>query len=533
VIKILSVKSSLLLHKEVLLDIGTFLARRWTGNSYVQIILRDQKIPITRPDKNQITLPGPSHFPGTDFQRYRQWRVMLWHEAMRLVYCSKVLSYDHIFGFLLNTLETKRSEILGLLSWKGMEKEIVFNEGISWLSKPLLNTLYGKHKVAEGFSQFFLTGSVKGELYGNEFARVQRGVDLAHRILEDAISNNKGTVWIEKRIPELVKILELTSLASFPIITPASKVGFGRSVDEKDLITEIEKFVKLRNLGKRDIERRSKEINEGHDLIAEFETLVKESKRTENKGYEGIENLGLSVPEEMDADESQIYDIDLIRKIKAKFKHWRTGWMEKHEEAGDEFDPETFIEKLPKTFITDLKLSFRSRVAIILDHSSSIEDSEKDYKRATVALCEALQFLKIKFGVYAFSTDARRVKCWIIKPPNAQWTRIHARRLAQVKAVGGTPLAEIYALLEPILKSFRPDIVVTLTDGEPSDYDAVRQMVLLYRRMGIRMVALGLGRTLKEAVDISQNLQYLDYEKSLAVSKLEDIPIKVINLLQT
>ena len=165
-------------------------------------------------------------------------------------------------------------------------------------------------------------------------------------------------------------------------------------------------------------------------------------------------------------------------------------------------------------------MSFRSRVAIILDHSSSIEDSEKDYKRATVALCEALQFLKIKFGVYAFSTDARRVKCWIIKPPNAQWTRIHARRLAQVKAVGGTPLAEIYALLEPILKSFRPDIVVTLTDGEPSDYDAVRQMVLLYRRMGIRMVALGLGRTLKEAVDISQNLQYLDYEKSLAVSKL-------------
>ena len=319
-IKILSVKSSLLLHKEVLLDIGTFLARRWTGNSYVQIILRDQKIPITRPDKNQITLPGPSHFPGTDFQRYRQWRVMLWHEAMRLVYCSKVLSYDHIFGFLLNTLETKRSEILGLLSWKGMEKEIVFNEGISWLSKPLLNTLYGKHKVAEGFSQFFLTGSVKGELYGNEFARVQRGVDLAHRILEDAISNNKGTVSIEKRIPELVKILELTSLASFPIITPASKVGFGRSVDEKDLITEIEKFVKLRNLGKRDIEKRSKEINEGHDLIAEFETLVKESKRTENKGYEGIENLGLSVPEEMDADESQIYDIDLIRKTKAQIQ---------------------------------------------------------------------------------------------------------------------------------------------------------------------------------------------------------------------
>jgi hypothetical protein len=94
-------------------------------------------------------------------------------------------------------------------------------------------------------------------------------------------------------------------------------------------------------------------------------------------------------------------------------------------------------------------------------------------------------------------------------------------------------LAEIYALLEPVIRSFKPDIVVTLTDGEPSDYDAVRRMVLMYRRMGIRMAALGLGRTLNAAVNISKNLQYLEYEKSLAVSMLEDIPKKVINLMQT
>lgn len=116
---------------------------------------------------------------------------------------------------------------------------------------------------------------------------------------------------------------------------------------------------------------------------------------------------------------------------------------------------------------------------------------------------------------------------------NANWTRIHARRLAQIKALGGTPLAEIYALLEPVIRSFKPDIVATLTDGEPSDYDAVRRMVLMYRRMGIRMAALGLGRTLNAAVNISQNLHYLEYEKSLAVSMLGDIPKKVINLMQT
>jgi hypothetical protein len=499
VIKFLSLNLSLL-HNEVLLDIATFLARRWTNNSNVQVIIKDQKVPITKPDKNQISLPRPHHFAGTDFQRYRQWRIMLWYEAMRLTFCSKVMSYDHIFGFLLNTLETKRAEILGLRLWKGMEKEIVFNEGISWLSKPLLNSLYGKHKVAEAFSQYFLTGSLKGELFGSEFSRVQRGAELANEILAYAITNDQGTEYIELRIPELA---------------------------------EIEKLVKRKNLEPAQSVKRSREIFEGYEVNAEFNALVKESKRSENKGQESTENLGLTIPKDVESDESQIYDLDLIQRTKSQFKHWKTGWYEKHEETGDEFDPETFVERLSRTFITDFKLSYRSKVAIILDHSSSIEESEQDYKRATVALCEALKFLKIKFGVYAFSTDSGQVRCWIIKPPSANWTRIHARRLAQIKALGGTPLAEIYTLLEPVLRSFKPDIVVTLTDGEPSDYDAVRRMVLMYRRLGIRMAALGLGRTLSAAVSISQNLQYLEYEKSLAVSMLGDIPKKVINLMQT
>ena len=362
---------------------------------------------------------------------------------------------------------------------------------------------------------------------------MQKGAELAKEILDHTIANDQGTESIEQRIPELVRILELNSLASFPIITPASKVGFGRSVDEKGLLAEIEKLVKRKNLEPEQLVKKSKEIFEGREVNAEFDALVKESKRSENKGQEGIENLGLTVPKDVDSDESQIYDLDLIQRTKSQFKHWKTGWYEKHEETGDEFDPETFVERLSRTFITDFKLSYRSKVAIVLDHSSSIEDSEQDYKRATVALCEALKFLKIKFGVYAFSTEAGQVRCWIIKPPNANWTRIHARRLAQIKALGGTPLAEIYALLEPVIRSFKPDIVATLTDGEPSDYDAVRRMVLMYRRMGIRMVALGLGRTLNAAVNISQNLHYLEYEKSLAVSMLGDIPKKVINLMQT
>src|SRR6476661_3519312 len=166
------------MRNDVLLEIATFLARRWSANSRVVIVLKQNTIPISKPEKNQIILPALDYYPGTSFQKYRQWRVALWYESMRMRYSTKVLSYEHAFGFLLNTVETKRVEILGLKEWNGMTKEVIFNEGISWLSRPLLNSLYGKYKIVEAFSQYFLTGYLKGELYGSLFDKVKNGSEL-------------------------------------------------------------------------------------------------------------------------------------------------------------------------------------------------------------------------------------------------------------------------------------------------------------------------------------------------------------------
>jgi hypothetical protein len=102
----------------------------------------------------------------------------------------------------------------------------------------------------------------------------------------------------------------------------------------------------------------------------------------------------------------------------------------------------------------------------------------------------------------------------------------------QIRASGGTPLAEVYGLLQPVMSSFKPDILVTLTDGEPSDFDAVKSMVLSYRKSGIRMVAIGVGRNINDSVGIGHNLKYLNYEKAVSVSRLQDMPKRVIKLLQ-
>ena len=35
--------------------------------------------------------------------------------------------------------------------------------------------------------------------------------------------------------------------------------------------------------------------------------------------------------------------------------------------------------------------------------------------------------------------EAKKVKCWLVKPPKTPWSVINARRFTQIRASGGTP----------------------------------------------------------------------------------------------
>ncbi|HEY7695970.1 MAG TPA: vWA domain-containing protein [Nitrososphaeraceae archaeon] len=515
------------LRNDVLINLGTFLSRRWSGNNKAIILLTEDKPPETNLEKNTITMPSLRYYNGTEFQKYRQWRVSLWYESMRLSGSTRILSNDHAFGFILNSIETKRIEILGLREWRGMENEIIFNEGISWLSRPLLNSLYGKHKIVEAFSQFLLTGYIKGELFGSESDRVQSAVNIAKELIDESIQNNHKTDWIERQIPKIIKTLQIDSLFTIPIVTFRSKIGL--SITEKVLLKEIEKVIRIRN---RVTEKSTEDIVTGITILKEYESLVKESKKTDNKGYSAMEQFGLEIPDNVDIDESIIYDNDLITKLKSVIRSWKRGWREIHEITGDEIDVESIIESQPKPFLLDYKNTIDTKIALLLDHSSSIDEYELEYKKATIALCEALKFLNVKFSAYAFSTKNKKVTCWVIKHPDVKWTSMNARNLVQIKASGGTPLAEIYNLLLPFMKTYKPDIMITLTDGEPSDYNAVRSTIKAYKMNGIHMVAVGVGKTVNNAINIGLNLKYLEYERTLVVSKLDEIPKRVLSLLQ-
>jgi hypothetical protein len=49
--------------------------------------------------------------------------------------------------------------------------------------------------------------------------------------------------------------------------------------------------------------------------------------------------------------------------------------------------------------------------------------------------------------------------------------------------------------------------------------------------LGIRMVAIGVGPDTSAATIIANNLKRLGYENTLAVSRLNDIPNRVLNVL--
>ena len=93
------------------------------------------------------------------------------------------------------------------------------------------------------------------------------------------------------------------------------------------------------------------------------------------------------------------------------------------------------------------------------------------------------------------------------------------------KIVNATPLVDITADFKECAKE--------IYKLNLSDSDAVRKRTKLLKGLGITMVALGLGPNTVRATTIANNLKHLGYDKTMAVSRLKDIPNKVINLLDT
>lgn len=517
---------SLQLRNESLVEIGTFLVRRWAGKENIVIEFSNKIDTTTRLKENRVITTSIEKRIGSDFHKYRQFRTSLWYEAMRIKYCKKILSNEHAFGFILNTIETRRIEQIGREIWKGMDEEIIFNYAYMLIARPQLHTIYGKTRIVEAFYQYFMFGTLKGEIQSSHFEKIKKASMFAEKIVNESIKQRYDTEWLEKNVSKIIKILDIDSLITIPVSLPFMKAGMIMSEKELLKFTTIVSKNKEGVFGKVDPDT----VLNGDNIQNEYKILLEENKKNDIKRL-NPKSIGIQVPNTTNVNEVAIYDLDLINHLKIRFKEWKSGWKEQHFKNGDEFDEESYIEENEPFFI-DVKKLIKTKIVILLDHSSSIASNALEYKKATLALCEVLTYLKVKFEVYAFNTHNRSVVCWSIKSENMKWNNISAKRLAQIDANGSTPLADVYEKIFPVLQSKRPDIFLTLTDGEPSDPDAVHRAIRAFKDLGIKMIALGLGSNTIMATTIANNLRHLGYEKTLAVSRLSDIPNKVINVLE-
>lgn len=507
-------------------EIGTFLARRWTGNDSISVEFSEKTATRTRLAENRIILCPPDRRPGDDFARYRQFRMDVWYESMKVRHCSRILSRDHAFGFVLNILEERRVESLGRRIWRGMDEEIIFCQSYRFLSRPPLTRVYGRAKILEAFYQHFMYGAFRGEVQSSHFQRVARASRTAEAAVRRALKDNMGTDWMEKRAGEIIRILDIDSLQTVPLAIPYMREDM--PVDHRGVTRFLGAVRKHRegDFGRTDPQA----VLAGDSVRGEYRAVNREVLVNEKK--DSVPGMGsIRAPASEGVDESNIYDMDLITGLKTRFRKWKNGYSEVHRRSGDEMDVESYIDG-QRPFVTDRRHSIKSHIVILLDHSSSISADAVGYKKATLGLCEVLSYLGVRFAVYAFSTMDREVVCWLVKNEESGWGRLHARRLAGIVANGSTPLAEVYRKMLPILYARRPDIFLTLTDGEPSDPAAVREIIKAVRGQGIRMVALGLGPGISRATTIASNLKGLGYERTLATSRLRDIPRKVLGILE-
>ena len=497
-------------------EIATFLARCWSGDGRVAVSFA----PAPWRAGKTIRVAPMESLSGSGLDRYRQIRANVWHAAMRRRHGGRDMSGDHAFGFVLNALEVRRTEIAGLREWRGMAGEVIFNHAFQWLYRPLLNSVYGRPRAAEAFLQNFLFGDTKGDISERQLDAAVRAGELGSGAVEAALGGDADA--LDAAVPAILRELELDPIASVPIAFPWSRPDM--PLGEDDIPKSIARVEGAMGIPRGTL--RAAVADEA--ILGEYESL----RGVAGGGGEQV-FAGLCVPPLTDVDESTIYDHELIARLKMRFRDWKSRWSETHASSGDELDVEAHIESgsAQGAFVRDERREIHADVMMLLDHSSSIASSQSEYKKAALALCEVLALLRARFSVYAFSTSAKSVVCWEIKRAAQRWDVPCARRLAQIEANGSTPLAEVYGTMARVIAIERPQTLLTMTDGEPSNAGAVRESVIAARSAGTRMCALGLGPDVVRATAIAANLRGLGYERVLAVSRLGDIPGKVIGVL--
>jgi hypothetical protein len=553
------------LRKEILIDLGDFLAKFWSGREVFYVIDDRKTVAYSSVHTKEIVIPPPGEIPGDAFTRYRVWRWQTWHESMHIRFSPTDYNDFTLKGLIANIIEDYRVNTLGHREFPGMLPETIFYQSyVMAFFKP--ENYQQEMAVVVAFMTRLFTGTVPKGFESYDTDDVKAAVELVESELR-----KRSFELSAPEMRELVdKVMDLLKLANggadgerlWNPWVGAPEVTWQEIQENAD---KIVKAMSEKKVGEEGGEERSKkdsgrqgekelkeEVLGGSKTVREeFERIVAESKRLDKveweakelvRGREKYKNIDnrLYVPRKLDEKTSELYNRTLITHLIAELRRLRRGWVEVRSREGDEVDVEEVIRKSPKPLVREERVRVGGlKVLILLDFSGSISPLVWLYKQSLVALGEALNAVGCKFAVFAFTrpySASERSAVFLIKDFSEKWGVETARRLAQLHASGGTPLDEIYDFLKPYVEKWKPDVFITLTDGVPVDIrgysrkEETREKIKELKML-TRMLAIAIGHDVGSAVQLSQNLKELGYDRSVAVYDLLDIPRKILWLL--
>lgn len=548
------------------MDVTYFLARYLSGRN--DVVVSPQKAAngfsaqVKRQPRGQlyyqINLPHWDTFdlPVKGFDKYRIYREGVWHESCHVKYTPMALfgatSHNPVIHDLVNIIEDRRIEDLGIKEWRGYIPERLYTQAYAWALRPSVDKMpTPTEQRYEAFIQRLLIGKYKGKLPKPDADLVEEVAKEVERELAK-IENEKKEWEIEKVViklaEEVAKKLDVLNMRKPD--TMASNSSWEA--------TFTEDYAKEANVDKTEISEQMEEFFKEKEKQAKKEEPEEEAKPTEitkedlqqarqgsvdaKNEYEKIQRKEPVDPDLINwqpvaaqAPASQYRDSKFINTMNTFLQAWKEGYKRIVGKSGASFSVKEYIRKQDEPFITRLKQSVKGKKLLILaDFSGSMTENELEYKRALISAVEVLNSIGSNLAFFTFAEDPAqgtgffRVKTF----EEPKWTNTHSAKLAALETgYGSTPTASAYHALSRYIQKHKPDITVTVTDGAPDSIVDTSQMITRLKKH-TRMVAFGISAPNLQAKErMEKSLREQGYHKSFAVTNVYDIPPKLVNLL--
>ena len=549
------------------MDVTYFLSRYLSGKNNVVVSpsksMAGFSAQVRRNTKGQtfyqLNLPHWSTFdlPVKGFDKYRIYREGVWHESCHVRYTPMGLfgatSQNPVIHDLVNIIEDRRIEDLGAKEWRGYVPERLYAQAYAWALRPSVDKLKTPEEQRyEAFIQRLLIGKYKGKLPKEDADIVE---EVAKKVENELarIENEKNDWRIEKAVLDLAEeAAKKLNVTNVPDPRPRSgsnssweetfteQYANKQNVDEKEVADQIDEFFKEKEkqAKKEEPEEEAKptEITQGDVQQAKQGSVDVRSEYEKIQRKEPVDpDLMQWQPVAAQSPASLYRDSRFINAMNTFLQAWKEGYKRIVGKSGASFSVKEYIRKQDEPFITRLKKSVKGKKLLILaDFSGSMTDQEPEYKRALISAVEVLDSIGSNLAFFTFAEDpAQGTGFFRVKTFEEQkWTNTHSAKLAALEAgYNCTPTGSAYRALARYIQKHKPDITVTVTDGEPDSMLDASEMIARLKRH-TRMVAFGISAPNAQARErMERSLRDQGYHKSFAVTNVYDIPPKLVSLL--